>query len=793
MSQSYNAIEVLKRLTSQLEATLQYRGVVFSCIITFCCANVTAFFATAVPAWRATEAFTAIYRVSSAAARGSAATIDLNAGIIIIVACRHFLTILRNTTLNLVLPFDKVMPAFHTLVGNMLCIGALIHVIGHAIRYSLKEQKWEGFLGAISLAISGGILSLVLLSMRYTSFKCVRQRSFELFYYVHQCGFVIFFVLIMMHGSHMQTLKTWMYVVGPLCLYISDRVFRRIRQRSALVEIGRSSVNVKSAAIVCLQLPRLFNYRAGQYCQLCVPVISTRQWHPFTICSSPHEKEMRFYIKADGDWTSELHALFGEQDEDQKIRVNVRGPFGAPAEHVGQYEHVVLISGGVGATPMASIAKYASHWMLNYTDRGNRASASMAAAFSRNQVAQQRTQDMSRPPSRNTSSIPVTAERVHRKSRNIEQASAHISINVSTETYDPQPENAAMKSKIVNNEDEESMVPTPWTEINPQFVYDKTATWSRRVLFLLNTVTVNCVVLWTMTIRLTVFLIGLQCFRVSIAEKGTGVFDSRAMNICDFTMGILISIPIVCSIVMEIYECCFTEFLRMSVGNALDFFVLVPSLILCILLQAFKFSGVGQEVHGISKVTVFVIWPVITIFLAWRIMRTVGSRVLLAPNYRPTHARTKSMDFIWVSRTQDDDSWLVEELLPVAESNMVRFHRFITRGTPKVENWALDYEEVPLKTTYKRPDWDNLFMSLVDSTRSGTVIGVFFCGPDSMADMVKQAALQAMARSQENARLRGFVPNQYMVGDSHIRSTSGQKNTKYGCAVGFAIRIENFN
>eukprot|EP00168_Porphyra_purpurea_P000134 TRINITY_DN10176_c0_g1_i1.p2 TRINITY_DN10176_c0_g1~~TRINITY_DN10176_c0_g1_i1.p2 ORF type:complete len:155 (+),score=30.32 TRINITY_DN10176_c0_g1_i1:104-568(+) len=64
--------------------------------------------------------------------------------------------------------------------------------------------------------------------------------------------------------------------------------------------------------ILCLRFPRAFDYVAGQYAELCVPAISRIEWHPFTIASAPHESEMVFYIKRNGDWTAALYELFAE-------------------------------------------------------------------------------------------------------------------------------------------------------------------------------------------------------------------------------------------------------------------------------------------------------------------------------------------------------------------------------------------------------------------------------------------------------------------------------------------------
>lgn len=70
---------------------------------------------------------------------------------------------------------------------------------------------------------------------------------------------------------------------------------------------------------------------------------------------------MVFYIKAVGDWTKKLRSEVLRrinQETDEPIEVLVRGPFGAPAQHVDGYDRIVLISGGIGATPFVSVCKH---------------------------------------------------------------------------------------------------------------------------------------------------------------------------------------------------------------------------------------------------------------------------------------------------------------------------------------------------------------------------------------------------------------------------------------------------
>lgn len=935
-----------------------------------------------------------------------------------------------------------------------------------------------------------------MLGMRFSSLLAVRRRSFETFHVVHHIGFAAFFILIILHGSHNGALKTWMYVVLPLCIYIVDRLSRLMREQGSRLSISRDSANAKESDVVCLRIPRTFSYLAGQYCDIKVPLVSNYQWHPFTIASSPHESEMLFYIKVNGDWTRKLHALFKQRDGDNDdIHIHVRGPYGAPAQHVGQYEHVVLISGGVGATPFCSITKFAHHYILNFTSRGAAASASVSAAFSRNQSlhgtpslgtgtptprassgfpsTSHRSHNASRPMSRNasanfshipsrnmsrsasrnmsrsasrTASRPISRsgsgklERLNslRNSDSVRSMSRSTSYNaerltmgrplsmqklrttsgridrlhsqapmdrassgrtndsvgvivkeqrmhqpngpISTQDVPPPmpdfvgpvvPEimtspqhsldtipHSRFDMRIDVDEDNEFTrpddydeelgnpelpIPDRWAisldspstsqnrdsvafevindydqskpmfdideqqveeemeasvsrdgllgslqieeeedgvEIEDQILRETTpsnaynmlgmsfdpqaimrhlpdgrnlrsslmktsmnmmddatdaSVWQDRLLFYLHTVTINWVLLWLMMIRFTLVFIGLIVHKFSFSQMGLGIFSATGFNIADLVLGAMVTLPILIAIIMEIYVHSLQTFLSDHIANSFDMFVLLPLLTLCIVVHALNLADIGMDVTHMSKLLVCVVWPVLSLFIIWRIARTIGSRIVLAPSGRSSHAQTKSLDYIWVSKTSDEDAWLVEELLPLAESNIVRLHRFITRHGPKTEPWMLDYEKVPLKTTYSRPDWDDVFGSLVERSKSGAIIGVFFCGPDSMARMIKQAAMKAMAKSMANAVQRGFHSKRANASslrgadftaassmDANVASNRGFGSTRslegargvsgrvasarglpgqsqeavsnvaYGCNVKFVIRVENF-
>lgn len=103
--------------------------------------------------------------------------------------------------------------------------------------------------------------------------------------------------------------------------------------------------------------------------------------HAFTLASPPQETTLTLYIKAVGPWTDKLHqeiALSQQQVHRVMTQYNhlhyfqgtqlpvlhVDGPYGAGNQEWAQCEVAIMVGGGIGVTPYASILKdmiYACH------------------------------------------------------------------------------------------------------------------------------------------------------------------------------------------------------------------------------------------------------------------------------------------------------------------------------------------------------------------------------------------------------------------------------------------------
>ena len=75
------------------------------------------------------------------------------------------------------------------------------------------------------------------------------------------------------------------------------------------------------------------------------------QFHPFSITSSPDERELRVVVKAVGDYTSAMRAL------EAGAHARVEGPYGSFSYRRVRNPRQVWVAGGIGITPFLSMAR----------------------------------------------------------------------------------------------------------------------------------------------------------------------------------------------------------------------------------------------------------------------------------------------------------------------------------------------------------------------------------------------------------------------------------------------------
>ncbi|VAI25418.1 unnamed protein product [Triticum turgidum subsp. durum] len=327
-----------------------------------------------------------------ATAKGAAETLKFNMALVLFPVCRNTITWIRSKTkIGAVVPFNDNIN-FHKVIAAGVAVGVVLHAGAHLtcdfpLLLHASDAKYEPmkpFFGETrppnywwfvkGTAGWTGIVMVVLMSISFVLAQPWFRRNklkdtnplkkmtgFNAFWFTHHL-FAIVYALLIVHGTSLYLTKEWykktvaVYPGNVLALYMSK--------------------------------PPGFKYRSGQYIFINCGAVSPYEWHPFSVTSAPGDNYLSVHIRTRGDWTSRLRTVFSEacrpptDGESGLLRADlsvgitdsnarfpklmIDGPYGAPAQDYREYDVLLLIGLGIGATPLISIVKD----VLNHIQRG---------------------------------------------------------------------------------------------------------------------------------------------------------------------------------------------------------------------------------------------------------------------------------------------------------------------------------------------------------------------------------------------------------------------------------------
>ncbi|KAG0145446.1 hypothetical protein CROQUDRAFT_658623 [Cronartium quercuum f. sp. fusiforme G11] len=342
----------------------------------------------------------ATFNITYPIARSAALVLHVDVAFILLPVCRNFITLLRRSALNHVIPFEKSI-TFHKFTGFALAFFSALHIAAHMVNFTELAIKTNtgivGFIGANFLTgpgATGWIMTIALGILVWYAREKPRRARFERFWYSHHL-FIVFFIGWQLHGmfcmiqpdrppycSYNQIGVFWKYWLGGGLLFLYERILREVRSRHKTY-ISKVIQHPSRVCEVQIKKEKTVT-RAGQYIFLNCPEVSYWQWHPFTLTSAPEEDYISVHIRCVGDFTTEFAEALGcdfsrasEKAGSPAVvkpptnrilpRVMVDGPFGSASEDVFKFEAVILCGGGIGVTPFASVLK--SIWYrLNFAN-----------------------------------------------------------------------------------------------------------------------------------------------------------------------------------------------------------------------------------------------------------------------------------------------------------------------------------------------------------------------------------------------------------------------------------------
>nr|CAJ2477625.1 unnamed protein product [Leishmania braziliensis] len=265
---------------------------------------------------------------------------------------------------------------FHRAVGYAMLAATVGHVVAFYVSYAsfgylmqnlntvANRVCKKGVFDDYSVLVATWTTWFLLIAMGIFGLSFIRRRYYELFYYTHLAATYMTLPAMVFHAS-----AGWMYLLPGMTIFLADQLVR-LWQRTAVVRIVHARVISEDTTELAFSVPGRWDMQRvhpGQYVLVCVPELTALQWHPFTLINLVDEESVAvksskvsaagtvFYVhvKSMGPktWTGRLYDLVSRGEE---ITMAVEGPCGTPVDY-RHYDDIVLVAGGIGATPCVSI------------------------------------------------------------------------------------------------------------------------------------------------------------------------------------------------------------------------------------------------------------------------------------------------------------------------------------------------------------------------------------------------------------------------------------------------------
>ncbi|KAM6426630.1 dual oxidase 2 [Liasis olivaceus] len=314
--------------------------------------------------------------------RGAGASISFMYSFILLTMCRNLITFLRETFFNCYIPFDSAVD-FHRWIATGALIFSVLHTLGHVVNVYIFSVTPLSILSCLfshvfmndgsqfppkyywwffeTIPGMTGVLLLVILAIMYVfATHYFRRISFQGFWITHHL-YVVLYILVIIHGSYalIQQPRFHIYFIIPALIYGADKLISLSRKK---VEISVIKAELLPSGVTYLQFqrPQDFDYRSGQWVRIACLSLGTTEYHPFTLTSAPHEDLLSLHIRAAGPWTTRLRELYSPEsiaEIGKYPKLYLDGPFGEGHQEWNKFEVSVLVGGGIGVTPFASILK----------------------------------------------------------------------------------------------------------------------------------------------------------------------------------------------------------------------------------------------------------------------------------------------------------------------------------------------------------------------------------------------------------------------------------------------------
>eukprot|EP00927_Polykrikos_kofoidii_P041597 TRINITY_DN3545_c0_g1_i8.p1 TRINITY_DN3545_c0_g1~~TRINITY_DN3545_c0_g1_i8.p1 ORF type:complete len:719 (-),score=51.02 TRINITY_DN3545_c0_g1_i8:20-2176(-) len=241
-------------------------------------------------------------------------------------------------------------PGLHASIGVVLFVVSVVHTTSHF--FAVGTDSLVGSFFCRRTTFTGLALQLIQLMITVTATRrCECKSSYRTFMKTHLLHWLNIPLLV----GHVPAR---LYVLGLAFAVVLLHEFRRWRTTKAC-SLKNSCFRLShehSGIAIPISCTDVMRPIPGSFYRICIPAISSIEWHPFSLCSSDLSSSAEFIIRHNGRWTNSLGKLVAS--ESFNGNVYVQGPVIAPAVQAVNEACPMLIAAGVGITPFFSIL----HW-----------------------------------------------------------------------------------------------------------------------------------------------------------------------------------------------------------------------------------------------------------------------------------------------------------------------------------------------------------------------------------------------------------------------------------------------
>ncbi|KAH1008606.1 hypothetical protein HUJ05_009146 [Dendroctonus ponderosae] len=289
----------------------------------------------------------------------------------------NLITKLKEFSIQQYIPLDANIQ-FHKIAACTALFFSVLHTVGHIVNfYHVSTQPVENlkcltseirfpsdykpgisfWLFQTLTGLSGVLLFVIMCVIIVFAHPTIRKKAYKFFWFTHSL-YVLLYALCLVHGLARLTgaPRFWMFFLGPGIVFTLDKVVS-MRTRYIPLDVLETELLPSDVIKIKFYRPPNLKYLSGQWVRLACTAFKDREFHSFTLTSAPHENFLSCHIKAQGPWTWKLRNYFDPCNynlEDQP-KILLEGPFGGGNQDWYKFEVAVMVGGGIGVTPYASI------------------------------------------------------------------------------------------------------------------------------------------------------------------------------------------------------------------------------------------------------------------------------------------------------------------------------------------------------------------------------------------------------------------------------------------------------